>query len=61
MSGSGREALLDVREWSGRPPECAGVVGTPSRMSGSGLEALGDVWEWTGGHRGFAGVVERPY
>ena len=55
MSGSGRETLHDVGEWSGRPPECPGlvgspsrspgVVGRPSRMSGSSREALPDVWE----------------
>ena len=30
MSGSGQEALLDVREWSGGPSRCPGVVGRPS-------------------------------
>ena len=34
MSGSGREGGPDVREWSGSPPGCSGVVGKPSRMSG---------------------------
>ena len=34
MSGSGRLALLDVREWSGGPPECTGVVGRPSGCPG---------------------------
>ena len=58
MSGSGRDALPDVREWSGylgnlrewsgSPPECPGVVGRPSQMSGSGREALLDVREWLG-------------
>ena len=33
MSGSGREALPNVWEWSGGPPRCPGVVGKPSRMS----------------------------
>ena len=37
MSGSGLEALPDVR-----------VVRMPSRMSGSGGEALPNVWEWSG-------------
>ena len=46
MSGSGRKALTNVREWSGGPPNfwewlgtppgSLGVVGNPSRMSGSG-------------------------
>ena len=40
MSGSGREALQDVWEWSGGPPVCPVVVGRSSRMSGSGREAL---------------------
>ena len=34
MTGSGRDALQDVREWSGGPPKCPGVVLIPSRMSG---------------------------
>ena len=46
MSVSGQETLTNVREWSGGPPECLGVVRRPSQMSGSGLEALLDVWEW---------------
>ena len=46
MSGSGRESLGDVREWSGDPRGCPGVVGRPSRMSGSGREVLPDVREW---------------
>ena len=46
MYGNGWEALPDIWEWSGDPPECPGVVGglyeylgvvgRPSRMSGSG-------------------------
>ena len=53
MSGSGRDALpdvrscreslTDVREVSGGPHGCPGVVGRPSRMSGSCWEALTDV------------------
>ena len=53
MSGSGRESLQDVREWSRGPPGCPGVVGRPSgmsatvrepsQMSGIGPEALPDV------------------
>ena len=30
------EALPDVRELSGDPPGCPGVVGRPYRLSGSG-------------------------
>ena len=39
MSGSGREALSDVREWLGGPTKCPGVVGRRSRMIGSGKKA----------------------
>ena len=56
MSGSGREALPEVRvgtealpddqELSGGPPGCLGFVGRLSRMSGSGREGFSDVWEW---------------
>ena len=70
MSGSGREALPDVREWSGGTPGCPGIIDRPSRMSGSGRspsrtsgssrETLGDVWEWSGGPFGFPGLVGRP-
>ena len=45
MSWSGREAFTDIRECSGGPPGCPGVVGRPSRMSGNGLEAVLDVRE----------------
>ena len=44
MIGSGQVVLPDVREWSGGPPGCLGVVGRPSQMSGSGRESLPDVW-----------------
>ena len=50
MSGSGRQALQDVWEWSGVPPGC----------NGSGLESLLDVQEWSGGFPGYLGVVKRP-
>ena len=43
LSGSDRETLPDVQEWSGDPPGCSGVVGWPTRMSGSGRETLPDV------------------
>ena len=43
MSGSGREAMKDVREWSGGPPVCPIIVGRSDRMSGSVREALPDV------------------
>ena len=44
MSGSGKESLPHVREWSGDLPECPGVVKKPSWMFGSGLEALLEIW-----------------
>ena len=34
MSDSGREALPDVREWSGDPPGCPGVVRDPPGYPG---------------------------
>ena len=43
MLGSGREALPDVREWSGDHPRYPGVDGRPSRKFGSGREDLPDV------------------
>ena len=45
MSGSGRDAITDVREWTGGPTKCQLVVGSLSRMSGSDWEALQNVWE----------------
>ena len=45
MSESDQDALPNVREWLGCPPECPGVVGMPFRMSGSGRESLSDVRE----------------
>ena len=49
MSGSGREAIPDVRMWSRGRPGWPGVVVSPSWMSGSIREALPDVREWSGG------------
>ena len=48
MSGSGCEALPDVREWSVGSPGCLRVVGRPYQISGSCQEALPDVQEWSG-------------
>ena len=48
MSGSGWEAIPDVRKWSEDPPVCLGVVGRTKRMSGSGQESLPNVPEWWG-------------
>ena len=36
MSGSGQEALPDVREWSVGHPGCSEVIARHSVMSGSG-------------------------
>ena len=41
----GREALPDVREWSGDTLGWPEVAGRPSQMFESGLEALPDVRE----------------
>ena len=64
MSGRGRQALPDGREWSGGPAACLRVVGRCSKMSGSGLksgsEALPDVWELSGGRPGCPRVIGRP-
>ena len=43
MSGSDREALPEVQEWSEDPSGCPGVVGRPSRISKSGREAISNV------------------
>ena len=40
MSGSGREAIPDIREW-------LGIAGRPSQMSGNSRKALPDVREWS--------------
>ena len=47
MSGSGREVLPDVREWSRGHPGCSGVVEWPSRMSESGQEVHPYVRKWS--------------
>ena len=56
MSGSGRESIPDVQEWSWSTLVCPRVVGRPIRMSGRSRESLQDdrkwsrgpvdVWEW---------------
>ena len=43
---SGREALMDFREWSGVPSGCTEVVGRPFGMSRIGRETLPDFLEW---------------
>ena len=53
ISWSGREALPDVRQWSGDTPEYPGVVGRLSWISNSGWETMPDVREWSKGHPGF--------
>ena len=60
MSGSGWEAQPDVRNWSGGPHECPGVVGRPSQISVSGRVALPDVREWLGDPAECPGVVGGP-
>ena len=58
MSESDREFILDVRERSGGPLGCLGLVGRPSgmsgsvgrpsRMSGIGRETQSDFRKWSG-------------
>ena len=47
-SVSCRDAIQDVREWSGGPPGRQLVIARP------------DVWEWWGGPPGCLGVIGRP-
>ena len=63
MSGSGREALLNVRWWSGVPPGCQGVVGNTWRALTYVREWSGDppdFLEWLGGPPRRSVVVGRP-
>ena len=60
MSGSGRTALLDVRDCLGDPPVCPEVVWRPSRIFVIVQEALPDVRDRLGGPPGCPGVVGRP-
>ena len=61
MTDSCRDALPEIWDWSGGPPECSGVVGRPSRMSRRGWEALTYVQEWSGGPPGCPLVVCGPF
>ena len=68
MSGCGREALPDDREWSGGRNRSPGVVRRPtrvvgrsSRKSGCGREDLPDVSEWSRGPLECPGVVGKPF
>ena len=49
MSGNGREALPDVREWSEGYPGSPRVVRRSSRRSGSGRASHPDVMSWSVG------------
>ena len=49
VADSGREALLEGREWSGGSPGGPGVVGRPAQRAGTGLEVLSVVRESSGG------------
>ena len=67
ISESGREVLPDVREWSGGPPRCLGMVRMPSQMSESGRvallvvqKALPDVREWSRGPSECQRVIGTP-
>ena len=61
MSGSGRENVSDVRDWSVGPPGCPGVVGRTYLMSESGQETLLDVWECSEVLSGRPGVIGRTF
>ena len=67
ISGSGREAVTDVREWEGVPPGCARVFGRPSWMSAIGRQVhygfcyLRVLREWSRRPPGCPGVVGRPF
>ena len=58
-SGSGQEALLDLRDWSGKPPGYPGMVERLSRVSGNGRKTLPYVQEWSGGPPKCPGVIGR--
>ena len=58
-SESGREALLEVREWLGVYPGDPGVVGRLSRSYGGGREARSEVRPWSVHPPGGPGVVGR--
>ena len=60
MSGSGREAFLDVRKCSGGPPVCPVVLRCHSRMSWSSRKVHPDFREWAGGPPVCPAVVGRP-
>ena len=67
MSGSGREVLKNIREWSKDHPGCPGVSGWPFRIIGSGREAHPNIREWSrnppgcpGGPLGCPVVFGRP-
>ena len=71
MSGSDRESLLNVREWSEGPPRCSGVVERPTKSpgmvkrqswkSGKGWETLLEVCEGSGGFmKTWKGRVAHP-
>ena len=53
--GSGREAILEGREWSDGHHRESGVVRRPSVRVRSGPEAIPEGREWSGGHHGGSG------
>ena len=60
MSGSGRDSLLDVREWTTGPLECPEVVRRPSQMTGSDREALPGCLAVVGSPSRMSGSGGRP-
>ena len=60
-SGTGRETLPKVQNWSEDVPGVAEVVGRPSLTSGSGRETLPGVRNWSGHSPGRAELVEKIF
>ena len=69
-SGSGRETLPkvqnwsethpEVRKWSGDPPSGPGLVGRSFHSSGSSRKAYLEVRKWSGDNPGGSELVGRP-
>ena len=47
-SGSGRETLTEVRNWSGETTGGSEVVGRPYQRTGSDQETIPELWKWSG-------------
>ena len=63
-SGSGRETLTEVRNWSGDPHGGPELVVRSSHRSGSGRKTLPNVRKWSGDPPGgpeVVGILSRSY